>query len=116
MFMVVRNRPHPDPLLKGGGNREVVEKYSDKKQSLDKIVAKDSRVSLDIADVVNHYEKIKTTYNRIYYVSDGLMQVHINNQELILQKGDACFVEKGMIVELLGTFAVIIVSSPSLRV
>jgi mannose-6-phosphate isomerase class I len=102
MFMIVRK------------SQDIVEKYSYEKQSLDQIIAKELRISVDVADVVKHYEKIKTDYNRIYYVSDGLMQLHINNQDLLLHKGDACFIEKGMIVEIQGTFAVIIVSTPTL--
>ena len=89
-------------------------KIAEEKKSFDEIVQLDEKISLDVADVIDHYEKIKTAYNRIYYISDGKMQININNQEIILEKGDACFVEKGMVVELKGTFTAIIVSRPTL--
>ncbi len=106
MFAVVR---------KSKESKHVIKKISDEKQSLNEIVNIDDKVELNVAEVVDHHEKIKTAYNRIYYVFDGLMQIFINNQEILLQKGDACFVEKGMIVELQGTFSVIIVGKPEVR-
>ncbi len=48
-------------------------------------------------------------------IKKSVMKLSINGQEIQLQKGDACFVEKGMIFELAGTFIVIIVSQPPLH-
>ena len=93
-----------------------VKKIFDEKKSIDEIVPQDQKISLDIADVKNHYEKTKAAFNRIYYVSEGLMHLSIKNQDFELHKGDACFVEKGTIFELRGTFNVIIVSHPPLYI
>lgn len=84
------------------------------KKKYDEIIPFHERISLDIADVVDHYEKIKAAYNRIYYVSEGVMHVSINDELFTLGKGDGCFVEKGMILALQGTFSVIVVSHPPL--
>src|SRR5258708_5664122 len=84
------------------------------KKKYDEIIPFHERISFDIADVSNHYEKIKAAYNRIYYVSEGVMHVCINDEIFILEKGDGCFIEKGMIFALQGTFSVIVVSHPSL--
>ena len=84
-----------------------------KKKKDNAIIPLNDRVSLDVANVVNHHEKTKAAYNRIYYVSGGSMKIYINNQLFILEKGDACFVEKGMIFELQGTFSIIVVSTAS---
>jgi mannose-6-phosphate isomerase class I len=93
-----------------------IKKISDEKKQLNEIVPIDQRISLDVAEVVDHHEKTKAAYNRIYYVSDGQMQIYFNNQHINLEKGDACFVEKGMSFELKGTFSVIIVSHPPLYI
>lgn len=93
-----------------------VKKIFEEKKSIDEIVPQDQKISLDIADVKNHYEQTKAAFNRIYYVSGGVMHVHIKNQDFELNKGDACFVEKGTIFELQGSFSVIIVSNPPLTI
>ena len=103
MFMVVKNSNTP------------IKKISDDKKSLKEIVNLDEKVSLNVAEVIDYHEKTTAAYNRIYYVSAGVMKLSINGQEIQLQKGDACFVEKGMIFELAGTFIVIIVSQPPLH-
>ena len=106
MFAVVR---------KSKESKHIIKKISEEEQSLNQIVDMNDKVSVDVAEVVDHHEKIKTAYNRIYYVFDGMMKIWINGQEMLLQKGDACFVEKGMIVEIRGTFSVIIVGQPTLH-
>ena len=96
-------------------SQDSVKKIFDEK-SINEIVPQDQKISLDIADVKNHYERTKAAFNRIYYVSEGLMHLHIKNQDFELHKGDACFVEKGTIFELQGTFSVFIVSHPPLSI
>lgn len=96
-------------------SKEIIKKISDDKHALNEIVDINDKIELNVAEVVDHHEKIKTAYNRVYYIFEGVMQMLINNQEIILQKGDACFVEKGMLVELRGTFSVIIVGQPTIR-
>jgi mannose-6-phosphate isomerase-like protein (cupin superfamily) len=106
MFTVVR---------KSKESKHIIKKLSEEEHSFTEIVDMNERVSVDVAEVVDHHEKIKTAYNRIYYIFEGTMRIWINNQEMVLQKGDACFVEKGMIVEIRGTFSVILVGQPILR-
>ena len=104
-----------DVVRKSKESKHIIKKISEEKQSLNEIVDMKDRVLVDVAEVVDHHEKIKTAYNRVYYLFEGTMHVWINDQEIILQKGDACFVEKGMIVEIEGTFKVIIVGQPTLH-
>jgi len=94
--------------------RTSIKKVTEDKKPLSELVKIDEKISLDVVEVNNHYEKTKAAFSRIYYISEGIMQLIINNQELLLEKGDACFVEKGMLFELKGTFTVIIVSRPTL--
>jgi len=61
-------------------------------------------VSLDIIEVEDYLEKGKASFNRIYQVFDGEMQLTINGREIILCKGDGVFIEKGMTYEMKGTF------------
>ena len=92
-----------------------VKKISDDKMSLNEIVDIDEKVSLNVTEAVDYNERTTAEYSRIYYIYDGLMQLSINNRELELGKGDACFVEKGMTFALKGTFKVITVSQPPLH-
>jgi mannose-6-phosphate isomerase-like protein (cupin superfamily) len=104
MYMVVRK------------SLNTAKRISGNKMTLNEIVPNDQRISLDFAEVIDHYEKTIAAYNRIYYIAEGHMQFYFNNQLINLQKGDACFVEKGMHFELKGTFTVIIVSHHKLYV
>jgi len=103
MFMVVKK------------SEKLARKIFDEKKTFNEIVPHLDKVSLDIVEVKDHHEKTLAGYNRIYYVSEGEMLLQINNNIFNIQKGDVCFVEKGMRFELEGTFRVIIVSSPSLK-
>lgn len=102
MFTVIRN------------TMQSVSNISDEKNSLNDSINLDEKISLNVVEATDYHEKTKSAYNRIYYVSDGLIKLLINGQEIFLQKGDACFIEKGMTFELSGTFSVIIVSHPPL--
>jgi len=61
-------------------------------------------VCLKLIEVIDHFEKQLAEYNRIYYVFEGILQLTVNDKEVLLNKGDACFVEKGMLFEMRGTF------------
>lgn len=101
--MVVKNR------------LDSIKKVTDEKKQLNEIVDLDDKFTINVAQATDYREKTKAAYNRVYYISDGEMVLRINDQELQLRKGDACYVEKGTIVELEGSFNVIIVSQPVLR-
>jgi mannose-6-phosphate isomerase class I len=103
MFMIVKKSNVP------------IKKITDDKKQLNEIVDIDDKLTLNVAEVTDYREKNTASYNRVYYIYDGLMALNINNQEIELSKGDGCFVEKGTKFEMKGTFNVIIVSQPVLR-
>lgn len=103
MFMMVKNASNS------------IKKITDDKKTLEEIVDLDDKLNLNVAEATDYREKTTAAYNRVYYIYDGVMDLHVNNQELQLHKGDACFVEKGTTFELVGSFSVIIVSQPVLR-
>src|SRR5579863_3829704 len=99
MFMVVRK------------SDERVRKFADKKEASDEIsYSALNDVSLDIIEVTDYSEKGIASYNRVYEVFDGELQLTINNQQTNLHKGDAVFIEKGMDYELKGTFKAVAVN------
>ena len=61
-------------------------------------------VCLKLIEETDTNEKEMAEYNRIYYVFEGDLQLTINNKEILLHMGDACFVEKGMLFAMKGTF------------
>lgn len=92
-----------------------VMKISNEKKHLSELVDLDDKLNLTVAEVADYREKTTAAYNRVYYVSEGNMSFSMNEQIIRLQKGDACYVEKGTKFELEGSFSVIIVSQPVLR-
>lgn len=101
MFVVVRK------------SDERVRKFNDRVEASDgsdiSYKALDN-VSLDVIEVKDYFEKGKAAYNRVYEVYDGELQLTINDQHVVLHKGDAVFIEKGMDYELKGTFKMIAVN------
>ena len=93
----------------------VVRKSDKSKQSVSEkaaqFVSNDglNTVSLDVIEVIDYSEKGKASFNRVYQIFDGVMQVIINDQEINLQKGDSIFIEKGMNFEIKGTFKAVAV-------
>ena len=63
-----------------------------------------SNISLAFLEEQDYYVKTITEYNRVYYIYSGKMYLNIGGREIFLQKGDACFVEKGTPYEIKGTF------------
>lgn len=74
------------------------------------------KISLAVIEVTDYDETETTTYNRIYYIFDGLLHLIINGKETLLQKGDAFFVEKGMCFQMQGTFKAMCVNQPALMI
>jgi hypothetical protein len=96
MFMVVR---------KSDG---VAKKFDDKESALDQSTLDTlNSLSIDIFEETDYYGKGMASFNRIYEVYDGELYVTINDQEMVLHKGDSIFIEKGMIYEMKGTFKAI---------
>ncbi|MCL5438778.1 MAG: cupin domain-containing protein [Patescibacteria group bacterium] len=76
-----------------------------------KDISKD--VSLATTEATDYYEKETAYYNRIYYVLEGNLILVFNNEEVTLNVGDVCYVEKGTKYEMKGTFKAIIVNQPA---
>lgn len=70
-------------------------------------------VSFATAEATNYYEKETTPYNRIYFVLGGRLVLVFDNEEILLEEGDLCFIEKGTIYEMKGTFKAAIINQPA---
>lgn len=70
-------------------------------------------LSLATTEAKDYYEKVKTTYNRIYFVLEGELVLKFDDSDQKLHEGDTCFVEKGTNYEMLGTFKAIIINQPA---
>jgi len=94
---------------------ERVRTFSHKKEASDDVLydALDN-VSLDVIEVTDYSEKGKASYNRVYEVFDGEMQLIINGQQANLHKGDGVFIEKGMNYELKGTFKAVAINKTAI--
>ncbi len=70
-------------------------------------------VSLATTKGKNYYEKEIANYNRIYFVLAGEITLQFENQEISLHAGDACFVEKGEMYTMRGTFEAVVINQPA---
>lgn len=69
-----------------------------------------NNLSLDVFEETDYYGKGRASFSRVYEVFDGVLHVIINDEEIILNKGDSIFIGKGTIYEMKGTFKVIAVN------
>jgi mannose-6-phosphate isomerase-like protein (cupin superfamily) len=100
MFVVVRKS---DPSRKKiSGNNENIDRASNNLLNT---------FSLDIFEETDYREKGKASFNRIYEIYDGELHVIIDDQEIILQKGDSIFIGKGTSFEMRGTFKAVAVNT-----
>ncbi len=70
-----------------------------------------NNISLDVIEVEDYFEKGKASFNRVYHVFDGELQLAINDQQTTLYKGDGVFIQKGMTYEMKGTFKAVAVNT-----
>lgn len=70
-------------------------------------------VSLATTEATDYYEKEACEYDRIYYVLEGELRISSDDVESTLQAGDACFIAKGTVYEMHGTFKVLTVNQPA---
>ena len=79
------------------------------------LISKDisPNVSLATTKASDYYEEETTPYDRIYYVLEGELELTIQGESNTLQKGDCCFIGKGTIYEMRGTFEAITVNQPA---
>jgi mannose-6-phosphate isomerase class I len=99
MFMVVRK------------SDRVAKKFADKTEVPADVHETLQHMSLDVIEVTDYVEQGKASFNRVYEIYDGIMQVVINEQHIDLQKGDSIFIEKDMNYEIKGTFKAIAISN-----
>ena len=71
------------------------------------------KVSLARVEAKDYKDKIEIKQDFIYYVLEGKMKLKSNEDEVILNSGDACFVPKGSAYTMSGTFKSIVVSQPA---
>ena len=64
----------------------------------------DDGAFLDVIEVTDYHEKMTAEYHIVYYVYEGKVRLLINGQEIILEKGDSIYIEKGTFYEMQGTF------------
>jgi len=95
MFMIVRS------------SDKSTKKFVDK--DISHLITKDAfnSLSVDTIEVTDYFEKGKASYNRIYQIYDGKMEILINEKQIILLKGDGIFIQEGMDYEIEGTFKAI---------
>ncbi len=70
-------------------------------------------VSLATTKATDYIETETTTYDRIYFVLDGVLELTYEGEASVLAKGDACFIPKGSTYEMRGTFEVVAVNYPA---
>lgn len=70
-------------------------------------------ISLATTEATNYYEKETCEYDRIYYVLAGELRINSDGTESTVQVGDACFIAKGTVYEMRGTFKALIVNQPA---
>ncbi|HYH74644.1 MAG TPA: cupin domain-containing protein [Candidatus Saccharimonadales bacterium] len=70
-------------------------------------------MSLATTEATDYYEKETCEYDRIYYVLEGELRISSDGTESTLRMGDACFITKGTIYEMHGTFKALTVNQPA---
>lgn len=86
-------------------------KIPDKNENNDQVLNDSlNSLSIDVFEEADYYEKGKAAFNRIYEVYDGELHVIINEQEMIIYKGDSIFIGKGTSFEMRGTFKAVAIN------
>ena len=98
-------------------NEGTVHKIADNKIATN-LITKDINigVSLAIIDAKEYHEKETTLYNRIYYIIDGILTLTFENDKHNLKSGDSCFISKGTVYDMSGTFKTIVINQPAFGV
>jgi mannose-6-phosphate isomerase-like protein (cupin superfamily) len=91
-----------------------VRQIADKKTAANLITKEISPdFSLATTEAVDYYEEETTPYNRIYYVMEGSMKLVIGDDELEVEAGDACYIEKDTTYKMRGTFKAVVINQPA---
>lgn len=78
---------------------------------LTKEITKD--VSLATIEATNFGEEETTLYNRMYYVTEGELTLVNDGKKYVMNPGDSCFIPKGTIYLMSGTFKLLVINSPA---
>lgn len=98
-------------------NEGTIHKIADNKIATNLITKEISLgVSLAVIDAKEYQEKETTLYNRIYYVVDGKLTLTFENDTHDLESGDSCFISKGTVYDMSGTFKTIVINQPAFGV
>ncbi len=91
-----------------------IRKIAENKMAIN-LITKDitPNVSLAVTEATNYFEREIAEYNRIYYVTEGVLTLKFDNNKNDLEVGDSCFISKGTTYEMSGTFKAVIVNQPA---
>jgi ethanolamine utilization protein EutQ (cupin superfamily) len=70
-------------------------------------------VSLATTEATDYFEQETSEYNRIYYVTEGILNLVIEGEKISLEEGDACYIGRNTPYEMHGTFKAVIVNQPA---
>ena len=72
-----------------------------------------SHMSLAVLHLTHYTSPEMAEYNRIYYVTEGVIKLTFNNQVHELTVGDTCFIVKGTAYHMSGTGTVVVINQPA---
>jgi mannose-6-phosphate isomerase-like protein (cupin superfamily) len=70
-------------------------------------------LSFATKEPINYYHKQTTPYTRIYYVLEGVMTLTIDGNDIEVNIGDVCYLEKDTTYEMRGSFKAVTVNQPA---
>ena len=92
----------------------VLRKITDNKTALNYITKEYSpNVSLAVIEGINYDAPVSAEQSWIYYILEGEMKLGFKENQVSLNKGDVCYVSKGELFQMSGTYRAIIVCQPA---
>ncbi len=90
--------------------RKIFENYT-----ANNFITKDisSEVSLAVTEADKLTDITFTEYNRIYYLLSGKLILTFDEEKVILEKGDSCFISANTKYKMEGTFKAIVINQPA---
>lgn len=71
------------------------------------------QMSLTRLEAGEYFGKHEAQTDIIYYVLDGIVEITFEKSTFVCTPGDACFISKGQVYILSGTFQVLSICSPA---
>jgi len=95
-------------------NNGYFRKIANNKTALN-LITKDINRNISLAVITAIYlsETETTRYNRIYYILEGKLTLIINNETLILEIGDTCYLSKDSTYIIKGSFSALVINQPA---